>query len=70
MQYIAELDACQVRATYNVIENEIIISDIDIHEPDTGWVKPTDDDFEDFSQRFLDEFEYEMLEGAETRRIP
>ena len=62
MEYIAELDGRMVRATYDLVSDEIVVSGIQIMKAGS-WEEQTGRALEDFSQWIIQEHGDEMCVG-------
>ncbi len=58
--YTAVFNKRLVRATYNIVDGEIVITEIKKH--DTDWTVQTGDAFNDFEQWFIEQYGHEMRE--------
>ena len=60
MQYIATFDGRMIQATYELINNKIVVSDIKVMK-EGNWEKQTDDGIEDFGLWMIEEYGDEMM---------
>ena len=60
MQYIATFKGRMVQATYELINNEIVVSGVKVMT-EGGWEEQTGDGLEDFGQWMIEEYSDEMM---------
>ncbi len=60
MQYIATFNGRMVQATYEIINNEIVVSGVKVMT-EGGWEEQTGDGLEDLCQWMIEEYNDEMM---------
>ncbi len=61
MQYTATFKGRMIQATYEIINNEIVVSGVKGHDGGGGWEEQTGDGLEDFGQWMIEEYSDEMM---------
>ena len=60
MQYTTTLKGRMIQATYELINNKIVVSGVRVMT-DGGWEEQTGDSLEDFSQWMIEEYSDAMM---------